>query len=188
MSIFGLLVHIRGISRCNKLCNQRFHIPGRTYTRPHLLNVLSSKTTHKMPFPVEKLCGTWKVRSLSASYPLIFEKIGVPAEMVQNLREAKIPMNASLAGDKFTHKMEFMGKQQETTFTLGVVGEEDDPFVGGKRRVVYTIEGDHLVALYPDYNKSGTSVRLSHHLLDDNTIHTDIKAGDLEGWHVLERC
>ncbi|CAH1253359.1 Hypp1157 [Branchiostoma lanceolatum] len=141
-----------------------------------------------MPFSVEKLCGTWKVGSQSDNFTQIMEKLGVPAEMIQKLREVKVPMNASLAGDKLKYKMEFMGKQQETTFNLGVEGEEDDPLVGGKRRVIYTIEGDHLVAVYPDYNGSGTSVRISHHLVDDDTIHTDMKAGDLEGWQVIKRC
>ncbi|CAH1264109.1 Hypp2891 [Branchiostoma lanceolatum] len=81
-----------------------------------------------------------------------------------------------------------MGKQQETTLTLGVEGEEHDPIAGKKRRVTYTIEGDYLVSVFPDYNGSGTSMRLSRHFVDEDTIHTGVKFGDLEGWQVMKRC
>ncbi|CAH1271022.1 Hypp4534 [Branchiostoma lanceolatum] len=108
--------------------------------------------------------------------------------MVQKIQKATYPVNASLSGDKFTFKYEFMGIKLETTFTLGVEGEEDDSTVGGKRRVIYTIEGDHLVAVYPNRDGLGTSMRMSSHFVDDDTIHSDVQFGDLVGWIVSKRC
>ncbi|CAH1243505.1 fatty acid-binding protein, liver-like isoform X3 [Branchiostoma lanceolatum] len=141
-----------------------------------------------MPFPVEKSCGSWKHNANSDNYQQIMEKLGVPAEMFKTLQESTFPVNASLSGDKYTAKVEFMGKVHEDTFTLGVEGEEDDPTVGRKRKVTYTIEGDNLVSVYPDHDGSGTSIRVSRHFVDDDTLHTDIKVGDLEGWTTAKRC
>ncbi|CAH1243502.1 Hypp7104 [Branchiostoma lanceolatum] len=109
--------------------------------------------------------------------------------MLQKLQKATFPVGkASLSGDKFTSKYEYMGKTLESTFTLGVQGEEDDPAVGRKRKVTKTMEGDHLVSVYPDHDGSGTPMRISRHFVDDDTIHSDIKVGDLEGWMVSKRC
>ncbi|XP_035699829.1 fatty acid-binding protein type 2-like [Branchiostoma floridae] len=141
-----------------------------------------------MPFPVDKSCGTWRHGSHSDNYPQIMEKLGVPAEMVKKIQEATFPVNHSLSGDKLTIKYEFMGKLQESTLTLGVEGEEDDPSVDRKRKVTYTMEGDNLVSVYPDRDGKGTSMRVSRHFVDDDTIHVDIKIGDLEGWTTSKRC
>ncbi|XP_078574657.1 fatty acid-binding protein Fh15-like [Branchiostoma floridae x Branchiostoma japonicum] len=141
-----------------------------------------------MPFPVEKSCGTWKHGKHSDNYQEIMEKLGLPAEMFKKMQESSFPVSSSLSGDKFTSKVEFMGKSRESTFTFGVEGEEDDMSTGKKRKVTYTMEGDNLVSVYPDHDGKGTSVRLSRHFVDDNTIRTDIKVGDLEGWTTSNRC
>ncbi|XP_066299121.1 fatty acid-binding protein Fh15-like [Branchiostoma lanceolatum] len=141
-----------------------------------------------MPFPVEKSCGTWKHDKNSDNYKQIMEKLGVSAEIFQKIQESTFPVNASLSGDKYTSKVEFMGKVHESTFTLGVEGEEDDPSVGRKRKVTYTMEGDNLVSVYPDHDGSGTAVHVSRHFLDDDTIHTDVKIGDIVGWTTSKRC
>ncbi|CAH1242647.1 Hypp6923 [Branchiostoma lanceolatum] len=94
-----------------------------------------------MPFPVEKFCGTWKAGSHSDNFSRFGERLGIPAEMVQKMREATFRLNASLSGDKFTFMYEIWGKQHEATFILGVEGEEGDPLVGGKRRVM--TDGEH---------------------------------------------
>ncbi|XP_035699830.1 fatty acid-binding protein Fh15-like [Branchiostoma floridae] len=141
-----------------------------------------------MPFPVEKCCGTWKHGSNSDNFPQIMEKLGIPSEMVNKVEEAIIPSKTFLSGDKLTITYEFLGETLESTFTLGVEGEEEDPTVGEKKKVTYTIEGDNLVAVYPDHDGKGTSVRLSRHFVDDDTMHFDIKVGDLEGWTTSKRC
>ncbi|XP_066298156.1 uncharacterized protein [Branchiostoma lanceolatum] len=143
-----------------------------------------------MPFPVEKFCGTWKAEreSHSDNFSRFWEGLGIPAEMVQKMREATFRLNASLSGDKFTFMYEIWGKQHEATFILGVEGEEGDPLVGGKRRVTYVIEGDYLVAMYPDYNGSGTAMRLSSQFIDDDTIRTVMTDGDHECCGFFKRC
>ncbi|CAH1256741.1 Hypp1713 [Branchiostoma lanceolatum] len=116
------------------------------------------------------------------------EKLGVPADMFENVKKATIPFNGSLSGNKFAIKFEFMGKTQESTFTLGVEGEEHDSTVGRKRKVTYTMEGDYLVTTYPDHDGSGTPMRVSRHLVDDDTIQIDVTVGGLEGWITSKRC
>ncbi|CAH1243503.1 Hypp7105 [Branchiostoma lanceolatum] len=143
---------------------------------------------NKMPFPVEKSCGTWKHDRQSDNYPQIFEKLGIPAEMVQKLKGTTFSVNHSLSGDKFTSKFEFNGKPQESTFTLGVEGEEHDQTVGRKRKVTYTIEGDNLVSVFPDHDGKGTPMRVSRHFIDDDTIHIDVTVGGVEGWTTYKRC
>nr|ABF83552.1 fatty acid binding protein [Branchiostoma belcheri tsingtauense] len=140
-----------------------------------------------MPFPVDKFCGTWKHGSHSDNYLQMMEKFGMSAEMLKKIQESTFPMNASLVGDKLTFKVEFEGKTYENNFTLGVEGEEEDATSGKKRKVTYTIEGDHLVSVYPDPDGKVTS-RVCRHFDDDDTIHTDIKAGDVEAWTKSKRC
>ncbi|XP_078657777.1 fatty acid-binding protein, adipocyte-like [Branchiostoma floridae x Branchiostoma belcheri] len=141
-----------------------------------------------MPFPVDKFCGTWKHGNHSDNYPEIMEKVGVTPEKFKKMQESSFPVNASLTGDKLCFKVEFMGKTWENNFTLGVEGEEEDAVTGRMRKVTYTIEGDNLISVYPDHDGKGLTARVCRHFVDDDTIHTDFKAGDVEGWTQSKRC
>ncbi|XP_066297840.1 fatty acid-binding protein, liver-type-like [Branchiostoma lanceolatum] len=140
-----------------------------------------------MPFDVNKSSGTWKHGENSDNYMKIMEKLGVPAEMWDQLKAAEWPVNSSLSGNVMTSKVDFQGKTIENKFTMGEEGEETDP-MGTKRKVIYTMEGDNLVSVYPNHDGKGLSVHTSRHFVDDNTIHVTMKVGDLEGWATSKRC
>ncbi|XP_019632435.1 PREDICTED: fatty acid-binding protein 1, liver-like [Branchiostoma belcheri] len=140
-----------------------------------------------MPFDVNKSTGKWKHGENSDNYKQIMEKLGVPSEMWDQLKDAEFPVNSSLSGNVMTSKVEAMGKTIENTFTLGVEGEETDP-MGTKRKVTYTMEGEDLVSVYPSHDGKGLTVTTRRHFVDDNTIRVAFKVGDLEGWATSKRC
>ncbi|XP_019632437.1 PREDICTED: uncharacterized protein LOC109476049 isoform X1 [Branchiostoma belcheri] len=140
-----------------------------------------------MPFDVNKSTGKWKHGENSDNYKQIMEKLGVPPEMWDQLKDAEFPVNSSLSGNVMTSKLEFMGKTIENTLTLGVEGEETDP-MGMKRKVTYTMEGEDLVSVYQNYDGKGLTVHMTRHFVDDNTIRVTFKVGDLEGWATEKRC
>ncbi|XP_019645453.1 PREDICTED: uncharacterized protein LOC109486181 [Branchiostoma belcheri] len=141
-----------------------------------------------MPFPVDKFCGTWKHGDHSDNYPQIMEKIDVTAEKFKEMKESPFPIDASLTGDKLSFKVEFMGKTWVTNHTLEVEGEEEDAVTGKMKKVTYTIEGDKLISVYPDHDGKGLAMRFCRRFVDDDTIHVDVKAGDVEGWIQFKRC
>ncbi|KAI8486302.1 hypothetical protein Bbelb_360180 [Branchiostoma belcheri] len=111
------------------------------------------------------MAGKWKYDSYSDNYPQVMEKLG----------------------DVMTSKVVYDGKTIENSLTLGVEGEEND-LSGKKKRVIWTLEGDSLVSVHPDHDGKGLSVRTDRQYVDDDTIRTTIKAGDLEGWALIKRC
>ncbi|XP_078657346.1 fatty acid-binding protein 1, liver-like [Branchiostoma floridae x Branchiostoma belcheri] len=140
-----------------------------------------------MSFDVAKMAGKWKYDSYSDNYPQVMEKLGVPKEGFEKLRVAEFPLDISLSGNVMTSKVVYDGKTIENRLTLGVEGEEND-LSGKKKRVTWTLEGDSLVSVHPDHDGKGLSVRTDRQYVDDDTIRTTIKAGDLEGWALIKRC
>eukprot|EP00058_Branchiostoma_floridae_P018417 XP_002603906.1 hypothetical protein BRAFLDRAFT_102264 [Branchiostoma floridae] len=134
-----------------------------------------------MPFDVAKWNGKWKHCGRSDNYQQIMEKLGVPAEAIQKFQENEMSMDVSLSGKELTVKVDFLGKTLVNTNTLGVEGVEEG-ITGKKTPSIWTMEGDCLVATYPNFDGNGLVVAQKRHFIDDNKIRIDMKAGDLEGW------
>ncbi|XP_066274352.1 fatty acid-binding protein, liver-like isoform X2 [Branchiostoma lanceolatum] len=140
-----------------------------------------------MSFDIGKTNGTWRVSKTSDNYIQLLEKLGVPEDMAKKSLEAEYPLQMTVSGDTFSSKMEVLGKTVENSYTLGAEAMEEDA-LGRTRKVIYTMEGDCLVSVYPDYDGAGMVFRHSRCFLDDNTLHLDMKVGDLEGWSESKRC
>ncbi|KAI8486301.1 Fatty acid-binding protein, liver-type [Branchiostoma belcheri] len=139
-----------------------------------------------MPYDLAKETGNWKGCGNSDNYGEILQKLGVPPDMVPKILEIEYSVEMTVSGDQFTYKITEFGQTSVNTFTLGVESEEQDAW-GTKRMVTYSMEGDSLVNTYPSVDGKGLHFRSSRRFLDDNTIHTDLKVGDLEGWSEAKR-
>ncbi|CAH1243060.1 FABP12 [Branchiostoma lanceolatum] len=139
-----------------------------------------------MPFDLAKGTGTWKGSKHSDNHPEIMAKMGIPAEVQAMLKDAEFPVEMTVSGNTFTSKRTMLGKTSENTFTLGKECEEVDP-TGHKRMVTYTMEGDTLVSVHPNHDGKGLVVRQTRKWLDDKTIRTEYKVGDLEGWTEMQK-
>ncbi|CAH1243073.1 Hypp7034 [Branchiostoma lanceolatum] len=140
-----------------------------------------------MPFDVAKWNGTWKHSGRSDNYPQIMQKLGLSAEAIQKFQESEMTMGTSLSGDVLTVKVDFIGKTVTNTNTLGVEGVEEG-ITGKKTQSIWTMDGDCLVALYPNFDGNGLVVSQKRSFVDDNKMLIEMKAGDLEGWVEHVRC
>ncbi|CAH1243059.1 FABP12 [Branchiostoma lanceolatum] len=139
-----------------------------------------------MPFDLAKGTGTWKGSKHSDNHPEIMAKMGIPAEVQAMLKDAEFPVEMTVSGNTFTSKRTMLGKTSENTFTLGKECEEVDP-TGHKRMVTYTMEGDTLVSVHPNHDGKGLVVRQTRKWLDDKTLRSEYKVGDLEGWTEMQK-
>ncbi|XP_019632439.1 PREDICTED: fatty acid-binding protein, intestinal-like [Branchiostoma belcheri] len=140
-----------------------------------------------MPFDLAKWNGTWKQGNRSDNYQQIMEKLGVPAEGIQKFMESELSMDATLSGNVLTTKVGFLGKTIENSNTLGQEGKETGA-MSNTIATVWSMEGDYLIAVYPDFDGKGLVVSQKRRFVDDNKIMTEMKAGDLEGWVEYIRC
>ncbi|CAH1243071.1 FABP2 [Branchiostoma lanceolatum] len=139
-----------------------------------------------MPFDIAKETGTWKASGNSDNYGEILQKLGVPPDMLPKILEIEYSVEMTVSGDKFTYKLTEFGQTSVNTFTLGVESEEQDAW-GTKRMVTYSLEGDTLVNTYPSVDGKGLHFRSARRFVDDNTIRTELKVGDMEGWSEAKR-
>ncbi|XP_078575304.1 fatty acid-binding protein, liver-like [Branchiostoma floridae x Branchiostoma japonicum] len=139
-----------------------------------------------MPFDIAKETGTWKASGNSDNYGEILQKLGVPPDMLPKVLEIEYSVEMSVSGDTFTYKITEFGQTSVNTFTLGVESEEKDAW-GTTRMVTYSMEGDSLVNTYPSVDGKGLKFSSARRFLDDNTIHTELKVGDLVGWSEAKR-
>ncbi|KAI8486304.1 hypothetical protein Bbelb_360200 [Branchiostoma belcheri] len=142
-----------------------------------------------------------KIRSSSRLFcrvrtPLMFQKVHffscwqlecVPAEGIQKFMESELSMDATLSGNVLTTKVGFLGKTIENSNTLGAEGKETGA-MSNTIATVWSMEGDYLIAVYPDFDGKGLVVSQKRRFVDDNKIMTEMKAGDLEGWVEYVRC
>ncbi|CAH1243070.1 Hypp7032 [Branchiostoma lanceolatum] len=139
-----------------------------------------------MSFDIAKETGTWKASGNSDNYGEILQKLGIPPSMVPKILEMEYSVQITVSGDKFTYKLTKFGMTSVNTFTLGVESEEQDAW-GTKRMVTYSLEGDTLVNTYPSVNGKGLHFHSARRFVDDNTIRTELKVGDMEGWSEVKR-
>ncbi|XP_066266010.1 gastrotropin-like [Branchiostoma lanceolatum] len=135
-----------------------------------------------MPFDFEGSSGTWKVMKTSDNYPQVMQKLGMSAGDPEKLMQIEVWAEVKDLGDnKYSFKSKMMGLEMGNTFKLGEECEETD-FAGNKRRVTFTVEGDDLVAVYPNYDGQGLQVRQTRTRTDQNTMRMTHKIDELEGW------
>ncbi|XP_066297843.1 fatty acid-binding protein, liver-like [Branchiostoma lanceolatum] len=133
-----------------------------------------------MPFDLEKISGTYKITGQSDNFGEIMQKLGVQPDALKKLLASEITKEVTVSGNTFTDKT-ILGRECANTHTLGQESEETDA-AGHKRKVTYTVEGDYLVYVYPDYDGNGLVVRQTLKWTDDKTILHGYKVGDQEGW------
>ncbi|XP_078575136.1 fatty acid-binding protein Fh15-like [Branchiostoma floridae x Branchiostoma japonicum] len=133
-----------------------------------------------MPYDLVKETGTWTTSKSSDNWSECLVKLGVPPDMVEKVKQEKYDVVVTVSGDTCTYKMTEFGETSVNTFTFGVEAEEKDSM--GSRKVIHTMEGDALVSNYPNYDGKGMPLRTSRRWLNDNTILSEFKVGDLEGW------
>eukprot|EP00058_Branchiostoma_floridae_P018415 XP_002603904.1 hypothetical protein BRAFLDRAFT_130001 [Branchiostoma floridae] len=151
-------------------------------------NDLSDKKrrTALVVFTRPKETGTWKASGNSDNYGEILQKLGVPPDMLPKVLEIEYSVEMSVSGDTFTYKITEFGQTSVNTFTLGVESEEKDAW-GTTRMVTYSMEGDSLVNTYPSVDGKGLKFSSARRFMDDNTIRTELKVGDLVGWSEAKR-
>ncbi|XP_019632355.1 PREDICTED: fatty acid-binding protein 2, liver-like [Branchiostoma belcheri] len=134
-----------------------------------------------MPYDLAKETGTWTSGKSSDNWGECLQKLGVPADMIEQVKNEKYVVEVTVSGDSVTYKMTEFGETSVNTFTLGVEGDEKDSM--GTRKVTHTLEGDLLVSNYPNFDGKGMKMRTVRRWIDDNTIHAEFTIGDnLSGW------
>ncbi|CAH1271057.1 Hypp4548 [Branchiostoma lanceolatum] len=137
-----------------------------------------------MPLDLETLSGTFKLCNKSDNLVQLLQKLGEPPQLIENLERVEMQLEIKVTGNNFTAKTTMMGMASVNTYTLGAECEEKGL---QNRKVTCTIQGDALVSDYPNHDGKGLVVRRSRRFLDDNTVRTEYKVGDLEGWYDFKK-
>ncbi|CAH1243586.1 Hypp7126 [Branchiostoma lanceolatum] len=139
-----------------------------------------------MPFDFEGSSGTWKVMKTSDNYPQVMQKLGMSPGNLEKLMQIGVWSEVKDLGDKYSFKSKMMGLEMDNTFKLGEECEQTD-FAGTKRKVTFTVEGDDLVAVYPNFDGQGLHVRQTRTRTDQNTMRMTFKIGELVGWNEAKK-